>query len=122
MAFTLNNYTVPCLVSLQQNGSLSPQLHQSYIVPGTDMPRLPVIRCLTNPNNSKTLRTCKNCKTQFDPSLNHPRACRFHTAHFGGTLYSIACAFLFLRIFIVFMLSFVDIFILLGFIHEVLTI
>ncbi|KAF8108231.1 hypothetical protein N665_0113s0020 [Sinapis alba] len=31
-----------------------------------------------------TLRTCKNCKTQFDPILNHPRACRFHTAHFGG--------------------------------------
>ncbi|KAL9281562.1 hypothetical protein AtNW77_Chr5g0119721 [Arabidopsis thaliana] len=32
----------------------------------------------------KTLRTCKNCKTQFDPLLNNPRACRFHTAHFGG--------------------------------------
>ncbi|XP_031117130.1 uncharacterized protein LOC116020751 [Ipomoea triloba] len=31
-----------------------------------------------------TLRTCKNCKTQFDPLLNHPRACRYHTAHFGG--------------------------------------
>ncbi|KAJ0494198.1 hypothetical protein HanIR_Chr12g0594651 [Helianthus annuus] len=30
------------------------------------------------------LRTCKQCKTQFDPSLNHPQACRFHTAHFGG--------------------------------------
>ncbi|CAI9780828.1 unnamed protein product [Fraxinus pennsylvanica] len=29
-------------------------------------------------------RTCKNCKTQFDPVLNHPRACRYHTAHFGG--------------------------------------
>ncbi|KAL6324818.1 hypothetical protein AAG906_018345 [Vitis piasezkii] len=25
--------------------------------------------------------TCKICKTQFDPLLNHPRACRFHTAH-----------------------------------------
>lgn len=33
---------------------------------------------------SKTLRTCKNCKTQFDPALNHPLACRFHTAHYGG--------------------------------------
>ncbi|KAL3526994.1 hypothetical protein ACH5RR_011650 [Cinchona calisaya] len=30
------------------------------------------------------LRTCKNCKNQFDPLLNHPRACRYHTAHFGG--------------------------------------
>ncbi|KMZ75247.1 hypothetical protein ZOSMA_117G00650 [Zostera marina] len=29
-------------------------------------------------------RTCKNCKTQFDPNLNHPTACRYHTAHFGG--------------------------------------
>ncbi|ONK68101.1 uncharacterized protein A4U43_C05F7460 [Asparagus officinalis] len=30
------------------------------------------------------LRTCKNCKGQYDPSLNQPRACRYHTAHFGG--------------------------------------
>ncbi|XP_071696234.1 uncharacterized protein [Rutidosis leptorrhynchoides] len=30
------------------------------------------------------LRTCKQCKTQYDPLLNHPQACRFHTAHFGG--------------------------------------
>jgi len=40
------------------------------------------IRCSEKP--SVTLKTCKNCKTQFDPALNHPRACRFHTAHFGG--------------------------------------
>ncbi|XP_019055330.1 PREDICTED: pentatricopeptide repeat-containing protein At3g58590 isoform X2 [Nelumbo nucifera] len=39
------------------------------------------IRCSGNTNHA--LRTCKNCKTQFDPLLNHPRACRFHTAHFG---------------------------------------
>lgn len=32
------------------------------------------------------LRTCKNCKNQFDPRLNHPRACRYHAAHFGGTV------------------------------------
>ncbi|CAM6086126.1 unnamed protein product [Calypogeia fissa] len=30
------------------------------------------------------LRTCRNCKKPFDSSQNHPRACRFHTAHFGG--------------------------------------
>ncbi|KAF8701814.1 hypothetical protein HU200_033135 [Digitaria exilis] len=30
------------------------------------------------------LRTCKNCKQQYDPSANHPSACRYHTAHFGG--------------------------------------
>uniref|UniRef100_A0A9I9DL93 Uncharacterized protein n=1 Tax=Cucumis melo TaxID=3656 RepID=A0A9I9DL93_CUCME len=41
------------------------------------------IRCSANSNNQLTLRTCRNCKSQFDPSLNHPRACRFHTAHFG---------------------------------------
>ncbi|KAJ8442457.1 hypothetical protein Cgig2_022340 [Carnegiea gigantea] len=40
------------------------------------------IQCSEKP--SITLKTCKNCKTQFDPTLNHPRACRFHTAHFGG--------------------------------------
>ncbi|XP_043699110.1 pentatricopeptide repeat-containing protein At3g58590-like [Telopea speciosissima] len=40
------------------------------------------IRCSGSPN--QTLRTCKNCKTQFDPLLNHPQACRFHTAHFGA--------------------------------------
>ncbi|XP_009773912.1 uncharacterized protein [Nicotiana sylvestris] len=33
---------------------------------------------------TENLRTCKNCKTQFDPLLNHPRACCYHTAHFGG--------------------------------------
>ncbi|XP_020594039.1 uncharacterized protein LOC110034111 [Phalaenopsis equestris] len=33
------------------------------------------------------LRTCKNCKAQFDPSINHPGACRFHTAHFGGRVH-----------------------------------
>ncbi|KAH7533878.1 uncharacterized protein LOC107416162 [Ziziphus jujuba] len=44
----------------------------------------PAFRCSSNPNFKTTLKTCKNCKTQFDPSLNHPRACRFHTAHFGG--------------------------------------
>jgi hypothetical protein len=32
------------------------------------------------------LRTCKNCKQQYDPAANHPSACRFHTAHFGGEL------------------------------------
>ncbi|CAL9151904.1 unnamed protein product [Musa acuminata subsp. burmannicoides] len=32
----------------------------------------------------RVLRTCKNCKRQYDPALNHPLACRFHTAHFGG--------------------------------------
>ncbi|XP_025820106.1 uncharacterized protein LOC112896377 isoform X4 [Panicum hallii] len=30
------------------------------------------------------LRTCKNCKQQYDSAANHPSACRYHTAHFGG--------------------------------------
>ncbi|KAM3211915.1 hypothetical protein ACQJBY_065177 [Aegilops geniculata] len=30
------------------------------------------------------LRTCKNCKKQYDPAANHPSSCRYHTAHFGG--------------------------------------
>ncbi|KAF0900265.1 hypothetical protein E2562_029817 [Oryza meyeriana var. granulata] len=29
------------------------------------------------------IRTCKNCKKQYDPAANHPSACRYHTAHFG---------------------------------------
>ncbi|WJX77153.1 hypothetical protein P8452_60488 [Trifolium repens] len=45
--------------------------------------QFPSIRCSNN-KSSSILRTCKNCKTQFDPSLNNPLACRFHTAHFGG--------------------------------------
>ncbi|KAL6878496.1 hypothetical protein ACP4OV_012666 [Aristida adscensionis] len=31
------------------------------------------------------LRTCRNCKRQYDPAAKHPSACRFHTAHFGAT-------------------------------------
>ncbi|KAK7394196.1 hypothetical protein VNO78_14717 [Psophocarpus tetragonolobus] len=40
-------------------------------------------QCL-NHKGGIDLKTCKHCKTQFDPALNHPLACRFHTAHFGG--------------------------------------
>ncbi|CAJ2672416.1 unnamed protein product [Trifolium pratense] len=51
-------------------------------------PQFPSIQCsnykTSSSSSSINLRTCKNCKTQFDPSLNHPLACRFHTAHFGG--------------------------------------
>ncbi|KAL8200498.1 hypothetical protein R6Q57_011837 [Mikania cordata] len=42
------------------------------------------IQCSVEETKSVNLKTCKLCKTQFDPSLNHPQACRFHTAHFGG--------------------------------------
>ncbi|KAJ3709314.1 hypothetical protein LUZ61_013019 [Rhynchospora tenuis] len=42
-----------------------------------------VLRCNCN-SHTRSLRTCKNCKSQFDPALNHPSACSFHTAHFGG--------------------------------------
>ncbi|KAF3445259.1 hypothetical protein FNV43_RR14953 [Rhamnella rubrinervis] len=60
-------------------------LHQNPTRPTPLNWRFPAFRCSANPKvNENTLRTCKNCKTQFDPSLNHPRACRFHTAHFGG--------------------------------------
>ncbi|CAM8891010.1 unnamed protein product [Rhodiola kirilowii] len=40
------------------------------------------VRC--SENAVQTRRTCKNCKGSFEPSLNHARACCFHTAHFGG--------------------------------------
>ncbi|GAQ89518.1 hypothetical protein KFL_005310090 [Klebsormidium nitens] len=34
--------------------------------------------------NRANLRTCKQCKQQYDPESNHPRACKYHTAHYGG--------------------------------------
>ncbi|CAN7084633.1 unnamed protein product [Brassica oleracea var. botrytis] len=43
------------------------------------------IRCSASSDGvGNALRTCKHCKTQFDPIRNSPQACRFHTAHFGG--------------------------------------
>ncbi|XP_078438603.1 uncharacterized protein LOC144709073, partial [Wolffia australiana] len=42
--------------------------------------KLGAVRC----GGATELRTCRRCKRQFDPSLNHAAACRFHTAHFGG--------------------------------------
>lgn len=43
------------------------------------------IRCSANTNlPNPTLKTCRNCKKQFDPLQNNPRACCYHTAHFGG--------------------------------------
>ncbi|XAR51486.1 hypothetical protein NMG60_11006126 [Bertholletia excelsa] len=50
--------------------------------PGKTCSRQCGTRCSTKP--TQALKTCKNCKTQFDALLNHPRACRYHTAHFGG--------------------------------------
>ncbi|CAK9317996.1 unnamed protein product [Citrullus colocynthis] len=50
----------------------------------SNSPKFLRIRSSVDSNNQLTLRTCRNCKAQFDPALNHPRACRFHTAHFGG--------------------------------------
>lgn len=46
------------------------------------------IRCSASSDvvGNNTLRTCKHCKTQFNPIRNSPQACRFHTAHFGGTV------------------------------------
>ncbi|KAF4381499.1 hypothetical protein G4B88_029854 [Cannabis sativa] len=57
--------------------------HQNQKTPTS---RFLQFRCSIDPikKTTNTLRTCKNCKTQFDISLNHPRACRFHTSHFGG--------------------------------------
>ncbi|CAI5464488.1 unnamed protein product [Closterium sp. Yama58-4] len=30
------------------------------------------------------LLTCRQCKQPFDPAQNHPSACSFHPAHYGG--------------------------------------
>ncbi|XP_050226687.1 uncharacterized protein LOC126676511 [Mercurialis annua] len=85
MAFTLPHYKLTHLKSPFDPLHLPKHRPTSIILPITteSQKKLPTIQCSSTDNNS-TLRTCKNCKTQFDPSLNHPRACRFHTAHFGG--------------------------------------
>ena len=41
-------------------------------------------RCSGSSTALPELRICRQCKNQYDPSLNHAAACRFHTAHFGG--------------------------------------
>ncbi|RVW20340.1 hypothetical protein CK203_116417 [Vitis vinifera] len=76
------------MASLLAAPSFSPQLRifqglRTKAIKTLNSVQLPAIRCSLNSN--QTLKTCKICKTQFDPLLNHPRACRFHTAHFGGT-------------------------------------
>ncbi|KAI3936807.1 hypothetical protein MKW98_021669 [Papaver atlanticum] len=74
----------------RQNLSFSPQIDIFLTAKITGSLKFPIkrtpssIRCGGNPNQEGILLTCKSCKTQFDPSLNHPQACRFHTAHFGG--------------------------------------
>ncbi|OAY57139.1 uncharacterized protein LOC110609013 [Manihot esculenta] len=87
MAFAIPDSGITRISTSNRNASFCPQFHRRSptLVSSTESPRLPVIRCsIINSNGGETLRTCKNCKTQFEPSLNHPRACRFHTAHFGG--------------------------------------
>ncbi|KAJ0100540.1 hypothetical protein Patl1_21355 [Pistacia atlantica] len=85
MAVSVPHQSLPSFTSFHRNRT-SPTIFQRHLRPITTLtysPKLNTIQCSANPN-TETLRTCKNCKTQFDPLLNHPRACRFHTAHFGG--------------------------------------
>ncbi|OWM85009.1 hypothetical protein CDL15_Pgr027796 [Punica granatum] len=58
--------------------------HRSFPVLSPTRWKFLAIECCSPSSKSQNLRTCKNCKMQFDTLLNHPRACRFHTAHFGG--------------------------------------
>ncbi|BAT93398.1 hypothetical protein VIGAN_07235100, partial [Vigna angularis var. angularis] len=46
--------------------------------------QLSALLSITVVDDNINLKTCKNCKTQFDLSLNHPLASQFHTAHFEG--------------------------------------
>ncbi|XP_018816863.1 uncharacterized protein LOC108988171 [Juglans regia] len=88
MAAALSHSQARFLLFFHQNPPVAPQtlrLQTSETQKSTySPPRFRAVRCSAKPNEQITLRTCKNCKTQFDPALNHPRACRFHTAHFGG--------------------------------------
>ncbi|KAJ4706985.1 Carboxypeptidase [Melia azedarach] len=84
MALTVAHNSLPAFSSLHRNLSFR---HHLILRPSTAVKysaKLTSIQCSAEPNSNTNLRTCKNCKTQFDPLLNHPRACKFHTAHFGG--------------------------------------
>ncbi|XP_030525031.1 uncharacterized protein LOC115737166 [Rhodamnia argentea] len=75
----------PSLPQLQSSASSIPLRRPLKTRTSAASTRLFAVRCCSISGPGKNdLRTCRNCKTQFDPSLNHPRACRFHTAHFGG--------------------------------------
>ncbi|CAI7864032.1 unnamed protein product [Closterium sp. NIES-54] len=39
----------------------------------------------TSSADAPVLLTCRQCKQPFDPAQNHPSACSFHPAHYGGT-------------------------------------
>ncbi|RHN47298.1 hypothetical protein MtrunA17_Chr7g0251441 [Medicago truncatula] len=88
MALMFSSHNLP----LHLNYNKTPSAFQSQIIPSSKpnihFLQFPSIQCSSSSNNKTSsninLRTCKNCKTQFDPQLNHPLACRFHTAHFGG--------------------------------------
>ncbi|KAK1357462.1 Calcium-activated potassium channel subunit alpha-1 like [Heracleum sosnowskyi] len=60
-----------------------PLFRYSNITDSRDSNILISIRC-SSAKPTEALRTCKNCKAQFDPAHNDPRSCRYHTAHFGG--------------------------------------
>ncbi|GBG69317.1 hypothetical protein CBR_g4014 [Chara braunii] len=38
----------------------------------------------SSPVRRKVMLTCRQCKRPYDPDQNHPGACRYHTAHWGG--------------------------------------
>ncbi|XXG74247.1 hypothetical protein AAC387_Pa07g3016 [Persea americana] len=86
----MSSPTIPSFATTSSMSGMSlpksPHLHFHHPRTSQSFKSLPAgrisIRCMESPE--KTLRTCKSCKTQFDPALNHPRACLFHTAHFGG--------------------------------------
>ncbi|KAH7290824.1 hypothetical protein KP509_30G066000 [Ceratopteris richardii] len=43
-----------------------------------------LVHASNSKQESEGLKTCRHCKKQYDPLQNHPRACFYHTAHFGG--------------------------------------
>ncbi|KAJ7975796.1 Carboxypeptidase [Quillaja saponaria] len=86
MALTFS-HSLSQLPLSHQNQLFAPQFQRILTAKTSiDFLKFSSIRCSAkrNDKSTSTFKTCKNCKTQFDPTLNHPRACRFHTAHFGG--------------------------------------
>lgn len=87
--YRVDNCNEMCMLS-----SLGPKYQAStrFLVPAGSGRRLRLSAATQagGQTNRANLRTCKQCKQQYDPETNHPRACKYHTAHYGGEFSKIA--------------------------------
>eukprot|EP00252_Welwitschia_mirabilis_P024406 TRINITY_DN7228_c0_g1_i3.p1 TRINITY_DN7228_c0_g1~~TRINITY_DN7228_c0_g1_i3.p1 ORF type:complete len:122 (-),score=8.90 TRINITY_DN7228_c0_g1_i3:274-609(-) len=80
-SYMINHYDLPVRSNSFQRNELHLKSAKGFLTR-----RIGFVRCQTESNGctKPLLITCRQCKKQFDPRQNHPRACVYHTAHFGG--------------------------------------